>query len=150
MMITPSAVMRRSLRAQRRALIGSGSDEARTSKRRCTALETLFTFCPPAPCARTAVHSISEGSIGVTGGPRLATRRERPRRSYWHLSAGPAQARGNDPSFADAKSAFDEQRQRRCGNCAREQQRVVVERQPGDDAFTVATCADERGNRRGT
>ena len=29
------------------------------SKRRCTALETLLTFCPPAPCARTAVSSIS-------------------------------------------------------------------------------------------
>ena len=29
------------------------------SKRRCIALETLFTFCPPAPWARIALISIS-------------------------------------------------------------------------------------------
>src|SRR5215470_2286994 len=67
MITTPSAVIRRSLRAQSRSLIGSGSDDARMSKRRCTALDTLLTFCPPAPCARTAVHSISSGLIAVTG-----------------------------------------------------------------------------------
>jgi len=29
------------------------------SKRRCTALATLLTFWPPAPCARTALSSTS-------------------------------------------------------------------------------------------
>src|SRR5687768_1066549 len=32
------------------------------SKRRCTALDTLLTFCPPAPCARTAVKLTSSGA----------------------------------------------------------------------------------------
>ena len=47
----------------RRSLMCSGSDEALTSKRRCTAFDTLFTFWPPAPCARTAVISISCSGI---------------------------------------------------------------------------------------
>ena len=38
-------------------MISSGNDEARTSNRKCIALETLLTFCPPAPCARIAVIS---------------------------------------------------------------------------------------------
>jgi len=63
MMTTPSAVIRRSLCASRRALTVSGSVEPRTSKRRCTAFETLLTFCPPAPCARTAVSSTSSGAM---------------------------------------------------------------------------------------
>jgi hypothetical protein len=37
----------------------SGSDEARMSKRKCTALDTLFTCWPPAPCARMALSSTS-------------------------------------------------------------------------------------------
>src|SRR5438132_5405933 len=36
------------------------------SKRRCTAFDTLLTFCPPAPCARTAVSSTSDSGIGAT------------------------------------------------------------------------------------
>jgi len=36
------------------------------SKRRCNALDTLLTFCPPAPWARIAVNSISaSGSCTV-------------------------------------------------------------------------------------
>src|SRR5262245_2342676 len=42
-----------------RSFTCSGSDEARMSKRRWTAFETLLTFWPPAPCARTAVSSTS-------------------------------------------------------------------------------------------
>ena len=46
----------------------SGSEEAWTLKRRWTALETLLTFWPPAPCARTAVISSSlSGTIGTAG-----------------------------------------------------------------------------------
>ena len=56
---TPVRVTRWSPMRSSRSFTCSGSDEARTSKRRCTALETLLTFCPPAPCARTAVISIS-------------------------------------------------------------------------------------------
>ncbi len=65
---TPSAVMRWSRSASRRSLTASGSDDARMSKRRCTALDTLLTFCPPAPCARTAVSSTSDSSIGERHG----------------------------------------------------------------------------------
>src|SRR5436305_570556 len=36
------------------------------SKRRCTAFDTLLTFWPPAPCARTAVSSTSDSGIGTT------------------------------------------------------------------------------------
>ena len=42
-------LMRLSRRARRRSLTPSGSEEAGMSKRRCTALDTLLTFCPPAP-----------------------------------------------------------------------------------------------------
>src|SRR3990172_7526597 len=59
MTITPSRVMRWSRSARSRALTASGSEEAATSKRRCTALATLLTFCPPAPVARTAVMRTS-------------------------------------------------------------------------------------------
>ncbi len=59
MTTTPSVVMRESDSASRRAFTSSGSDDAGTSKRRCTALDTLLTFCPPAPCARTAVNVTS-------------------------------------------------------------------------------------------
>src|SRR5438067_7870564 len=48
----------------RRALTGSGSDDAAISKRRWMADETLLTFCPPAPCARTAVQVTSFSAIG--------------------------------------------------------------------------------------
>ena len=40
---------------------GSGSADAPMSKRRCTALETLLTFWPPAPWARMALNSTSWG-----------------------------------------------------------------------------------------
>src|ERR1700675_457716 len=35
------------------------------SKRRCTAEETLLTFWPPAPCARTALISTSPSGIEI-------------------------------------------------------------------------------------
>src|SRR3982751_1120248 len=71
MTITPSSLRRRSGRASRRALTSSGSDEAATSKRRWIALDTLLTFCPPAPCARTAVISTSLSS--TTGASTAAS-----------------------------------------------------------------------------
>jgi len=55
----PSRVMRWSFSFNRRSLMRPGSDEARMSKRRWTAVATLLTFWPPAPWARTALISIS-------------------------------------------------------------------------------------------
>src|SRR4051812_4414035 len=51
----------------RRSFTSGGSDEAWMSKRRCTAFDTLFTFCPPAPWARVAVSSISESGMSMRG-----------------------------------------------------------------------------------
>src|SRR5204862_130230 len=65
---TPSRVMRWSREARSRDLTCSGSDEARMSKRRCTAEETLLTFWPPAPCARIALSSISDSGIAIAAG----------------------------------------------------------------------------------
>src|SRR5437899_2433092 len=64
--ITPVRDTRWSPQRNRRSLRLSGSDERRMSKRRCTAFDTLLTFCPPAPCARTAVSSTSDSGIGAT------------------------------------------------------------------------------------
>jgi len=41
----------------------AGSDEALISKGKCTALETLFTFCPAAPWGRMAFSSISSSEM---------------------------------------------------------------------------------------
>lgn len=59
MTMIPSLLIRLSLHEIRRALQGGGKEEAFISKRRCTALETLLTFWPPAPWARMALISIS-------------------------------------------------------------------------------------------
>jgi len=75
---TPAAVMRLPARRNRRARTGSGSDGDRpTSKRSCTALETLLTFWPPGPDARTNASSISEGSMTMVSLTRsIALRRQ--------------------------------------------------------------------------
>jgi hypothetical protein len=39
--------------------------ERRASKRSCTALDTLLTFCPPGPEARTKDSSNSESSMAM-------------------------------------------------------------------------------------
>src|SRR5205807_377523 len=57
--ITPVRVTRWSPQRSSRSFRSSGSEERRMSKRRCTAFDTLLTFWPPAPCARTAVSSTS-------------------------------------------------------------------------------------------
>src|SRR5262245_1371541 len=59
MTTTPVRVTRWSPMRRRRSFTCSGREEARMSKRSCTAFDTLLTFCPPAPCARIAVISIS-------------------------------------------------------------------------------------------
>src|SRR5262245_28740002 len=78
--------MRWSPKRSSRSFTSSGSDEARTSKRRWTALETLLTFWPPAPCARTAVISIScSGMTGVARIPATLNRSSASRRDSRHM-----------------------------------------------------------------
>src|SRR5436190_7599131 len=68
MTITPVRVTRWSPQRKRRSLRSSGREERRMSKRRCTASDTLLTFWPPAPCARTALISTSDsGTITPIG-----------------------------------------------------------------------------------
>src|SRR6266567_731446 len=75
MVTTPCALMRWSCHRSRRSLTADGSDDARMSKRSCAAFDTLLTFCPPAPCARTAVHSISAAAMRVTLRPMISAMR---------------------------------------------------------------------------
>jgi hypothetical protein len=55
----PAGLIRRSFIFNKRSLYTSGNEDARISKNKCTAVETLFTFCPPAPCERIACNWIS-------------------------------------------------------------------------------------------
>lgn len=64
-MITPSAVIRLSFNAMSRSLTAFGSDDCGTLNRRWMAVDTLLTFCPPAPCARIAETSTSRSSIST-------------------------------------------------------------------------------------
>ena len=82
MTMTPPRVNRRPARRSRRARTGSGSEgERRASKRSSTAVDTLLTFCPPGPEARTNDSSISPGSRAISlvmrsnrGSPRACGR----------------------------------------------------------------------------
>src|SRR3569623_1648126 len=66
MIRTPSWVSRRPARVMRRARTGSGSEgEWATAKRNCTAVDTLLTFCPPGPEARTNASWISRSSSSI-------------------------------------------------------------------------------------
>src|SRR2546426_961289 len=67
---TPSALIRWSFIPSSRSLTISGRDEARMLKRRWTALETLLTFWPPAPCARMASISTSLSRSVMEGASR--------------------------------------------------------------------------------
>ena len=69
MTTTPVRLMRWSPPRSSRSFSAPGSEEARMSKRRWTAFETLLTFWPPAPWARTAVSSTSASGIGTAGIP---------------------------------------------------------------------------------
>lgn len=66
--MTPSWVSRLPASFISRIATSLGSDgERRASKRSCTALDTLLTFCPPGPEARTKLSSISLSSIAMDG-----------------------------------------------------------------------------------
>jgi hypothetical protein len=71
MTMTPSRVRREPAKRSRRLRTSAGSEgERRASKRSCTALATLLTFCPPGPEARTkdSVISLSSSTMfAVTG-----------------------------------------------------------------------------------
>ena len=53
------------IKSQQHRSLERNREEARMSKRRCTAEETLLTFWPPAPCARIALISISASGIAI-------------------------------------------------------------------------------------
>src|SRR6516162_7857025 len=64
MINTPSCVARLPANARRRCLTSAGSErDWPTSKRRWTAVETLLTFWPPGPEARTKVIVSSESGM---------------------------------------------------------------------------------------
>jgi hypothetical protein len=61
---TPSLVKRLPASRISRMATSFGSDgERRTSKRSCTAVESLLTFCPPGPDERTKLSSSSPSSM---------------------------------------------------------------------------------------
>src|SRR4051812_19117921 len=68
---TPSLVMRLPASAISRSFMSYGSAEARTSNRSSTAVETLSTFCPPGPDARTNRSSSSRSSIEIVSVIRI-------------------------------------------------------------------------------
>src|SRR6185503_4441442 len=70
---TPSLVRRLPASRIRRIATSFASDgERRTSKRSCTAVESLLTFCPPGPEERTKLSSISRSSMEMSGVMRIA------------------------------------------------------------------------------
>jgi len=71
MINTPSCVARLPANARRRWRTAAGSDgEWAAFQRNCTAVDTLFTFWPPGPDARTKVSVISES--GMTMGKAIS------------------------------------------------------------------------------
>src|SRR5437764_13145800 len=69
---TPSRVRRRPASRSSRARTSSGSrGERRTSKRNCTALASLLTFCPPGPEARMKCSSTSSSPMLIDGVMRI-------------------------------------------------------------------------------
>src|SRR3954447_4846579 len=66
MINTPSCVARLPANARRRCRTSAGSErDWPTSKRNWTAVETLLTFWPPGPEARTKVSASSESGINI-------------------------------------------------------------------------------------
>jgi len=70
---TPSDVMRLPASLTSRSLTSMGSEEAFTSKRSSTAVETLLTFWPPGPDARTNRSSISRSSMAMLSVIRITS-----------------------------------------------------------------------------
>src|SRR6185312_4810575 len=72
MTMTPSLVRRWPASAIRRMATSFGSDgEWRASKRSCTADDTLLTFCPPGPEARTKDSESSDSSMEIVSVMRI-------------------------------------------------------------------------------
>jgi len=89
---TPSRVRRLPASRISRMRTSSGNDgEPRASKRSCTALETLLTFCPPGPEARTKLSSISLSLMPSAALMRIMKARCRKRR--WIDHSEPVAAR---------------------------------------------------------
>src|ERR1700681_2091633 len=72
---TPSRVSRRpAIRSSRMRTSAESEGERRTSKRSCTAVESLLTFWPPGPEARTKRSSSSCSSMLMRSVIRIMTR----------------------------------------------------------------------------
>src|SRR5262245_771043 len=72
MTMTPSLVTRLPASRMRRTATSVGSDgEWRASKRSCTADDTLLTFCPPGPDARTKDSVSSDSSMEIVSVMRI-------------------------------------------------------------------------------
>src|SRR5215471_11295046 len=72
MTITPSLVSRLpAMRIKRKATSFGKDVECRASKRSCTADETLLTFCPPGPEARTNDSESSDSSMEMVSVIRI-------------------------------------------------------------------------------
>ena len=77
MTITPSLVSRLpAMRINRRATSFGNAGECRASKRSCTADETLLTFCPPGPEARTNDSESSDSSMEIVSVIRIIRRHD--------------------------------------------------------------------------
>src|SRR3954453_1865737 len=88
---TPSLVRRLPASAASRCLTSAGNDDAFTSKRSSTAVDTLLTFCPPGPDARTNRSSSSRSSMAIVSVIRIM---QRPcRREPYHRQPRAAERR---------------------------------------------------------
>ena len=93
---TPSRVSRVPASRSSRARVSADNDgEPRTSKRSCTAVASLLTFCPPGPEARTKLSSISRSSMLIWALTRIISasvariERQRNREAAFATLAGP-------------------------------------------------------------
>src|SRR4051794_9590372 len=71
---TPALVIRAPASVTSRSLTSAGSADPDTSNRSSTALDTLFTFCPPGPEARTKRSSIAPSSMTIASVMRMGKR----------------------------------------------------------------------------
>src|SRR5215470_18987327 len=101
---TPSRVSLRPARCSRRVRTASGRlGEPRTSKRNCTALESLLTFCPPGPEARMKCSSSSRSPMAMVLVMRIIAARG-PQEANALPRFGPPTG-GRSPRLAEMRSA---------------------------------------------
>lgn len=90
----------------------TGSDEARTSMRSYTAIETLLAFCPPGPRARTAAapRTMRRGAASIPPRRVSSVKRHTGRVcGRWHAGPTPFQAPTAEALMRSRYSAFMKQ-----------------------------------------